>query len=66
MSDKSHRNQRSSDVVSVRARYLALLLDRATTDCFLLCYEIKEVQSKKQYPVVEQRLVGSPAQLVSE
>jgi hypothetical protein len=66
MSDKSHCNRRSSDVVSVRARYSALVLDRATTDCFLLRHEIKEVQSKKQYPVVERRLVGSPAQLVSE
>jgi hypothetical protein len=53
MSDKSHRNQRSLDVVSARARYSASVLDRAATDCFLLRHEIKEVPSKKQYLVVE-------------
>jgi hypothetical protein len=61
MSNKSHRNQRSSDAVSARARYSTLVLDQATTDCFLLCHEIKQVQSKKEYLVVEQRLVGFPA-----
>jgi hypothetical protein len=53
MLDKSHCNQRSSDVVSARARYSTSILDQATIDCFLLRHEIKEVPSKKQYPVLE-------------
>jgi hypothetical protein len=44
MSDKSYRNQRSSDVVSARARYSTSVLDRAITYCFLLRHEIKDVQ----------------------
>jgi hypothetical protein len=66
MSNKSHRNQRSLDVVSTRARYLVSILDRATTDCFLLHHEIKEVPSKKQYPMVERQSMGSLAQSASD
>ena len=33
---RSHRSQRSSDVVSARARYSASVLERATKVCFLL------------------------------
>ena len=50
MSDKkSHCNYISSDVVLARALYSASVVDRVTTNCFLLCHESKEVLSKKQY-----------------
>ena len=39
---RSHRSQRSSDVVSARARYSASVLERAIKVCFLLRQEIKE------------------------
>jgi hypothetical protein len=48
ISCNSHRNQRSSEVVSARARYSASVLERATTVCFLLCQEMTEVPSRKQ------------------
>jgi len=34
--------------VSAKARYSASVLERATTDCFLLRQEIREVPSRKQ------------------
>ena len=45
---RSHRSQRSSDVVSIRARYSASVLKRATKVCFLLHQEIKEEPRRKQ------------------
>jgi len=48
MSVKSHRNHKSSAVVSTTTRYLASVLDRATTVYFLLRQEMREVPSKKQ------------------
>ena len=63
---RSQRNQRSSAVVSASARYSASVLERATTDCFLLRQEMRESPRRKQYPVVERRSVGSPAQSASE
>ena len=65
-SASNQRNQTSSEVVSARAWHSALVLQRATTLCFLLRYEIKESPKKKQQPVVEHRSVGSLAQSESE
>ena len=45
---KSHRSQKSSDVVSARARYSASVLERATKVYFLLRQEIKEEPRRKQ------------------
>ena len=45
---RSHRSQRSSDVVSARARYFALVLEWAKRVCFLLRQEIKEEPRRKQ------------------
>jgi hypothetical protein len=66
ISSNSQRRARSLEVVSVRARYSASVLERDTICCFLLCQEIKESPKKKQKPVVERRSVGSPAQSASE
>ena len=64
MSAKSQRSQTSSQVVSVRARYSASVLERETTSCFLLCHETRKVPNRKQKPVIEHRSVGSPDQSV--
>ena len=57
----NQRNQISSAVVVASALYSASVLERATTICFLLLQEIKESPRRKQYPVVDQRSMGSPA-----
>jgi hypothetical protein len=44
MSNKSQRNQRSSNVVSTRARYSASVLERVTTDYFLHARKSKKFQ----------------------
>jgi hypothetical protein len=50
MSVKSHRNHKSSAVVSTSARYSALVLDRETTICFLLCQEMERCQVRNNSP----------------
>ena len=55
---RSQRNQRSSAVVSASAQYSVSVLERVTTDCFLLRQEMRESPRRKQYPVVERRSVG--------
>jgi len=35
-------------MVSTKARYFASMIDQATTNCFLLGQEIREVPSRKQ------------------
>ena len=62
----NQRNQISSAVVAASALYSASVLERATTVCFLLLQEIRESPRRKQYPVVDRRSVGSPAQSASE
>ena len=43
---RSHHSQRSSNVVSARARYSASVLERATKVCFLLRQELKKNQGE--------------------
>ena len=43
---RSHRSQRSSDVVSARARYSALVLERATKVCFYFAKKLKKNQGE--------------------
>ena len=45
---RSHHSQRSSDVVSTRARYSASVLERATRVCFLLHQKVREEPRRKQ------------------
>ena len=45
---RSHRSQRSLDVVSARTRYSTSIQERATRFCFLLRQEIKEKPRRKQ------------------
>lgn len=61
----SRHSQTISAEVSVIARYLASVLERETTACFLLRQEIREDPKKMQHPVVERRSVGSPTQSAS-
>ena len=66
ITSNSQQRARSSDVVSARAQYSALVLKRDTICCFLLCQEIRESPKKKQKPIVKRRSVGSPAQSTSK
>ena len=66
MSAKSQLSQTSLQVVSARARYSALVLERETTSCFLLRHETREVPNRKQKPVIEHQSVESPAQSAFE
>jgi hypothetical protein len=59
-------NERSSDVVSTMTQYSVSILKLATTDCFLLFYEIREKSRRKQHPIMDCQYVGSPAESASK
>ena len=66
ISSSNQRSQISSCVVSTRARYSDSAVDLEASDCFLLRQEISESPRKKQNPVVEHLVDGSPPQSASE
>ncbi|MFS8003770.1 hypothetical protein Hanom_Chr13g01217831 [Helianthus anomalus] len=55
-----------SDVTSAIALYSDSALDLDTVCCFLLFQDTRFPPTKTQYPVVDRREIGQPAQSVSE
>lgn len=55
----------SQQVIAIK-RYSASAEDNEIVFCFLLFHEIKEFPRKTQYPVVERRVTGHPAQSASQ
>ena len=58
--------QTISEVVEAKVQYSASALDLATVFCFLAAQEIQSDPKLTQYPVVERRVNGQPAQSASE